>query len=104
MLIVGAYKEFHKEDVGNFNTKPLKSLDFIHGTHIGFFDGDARLGLYGVGMVIFKKRILFVMWLNYGEETNTQVELLALWSVLLFSKQNNVLSIQVYGDSKTIVD
>jgi len=29
MLIVGAYKEFHKEEVGNFLSKPLKAPSFV---------------------------------------------------------------------------
>ena len=44
------------------------------------------------------------LWMGFGEGTNTIAELLERWGLLLFSFNNNIISLQVASDSNVIVD
>ena len=72
-----------------------------------FFDGasqgDPPLG--GAGAVIFftsnrKKMIEYAM----GQASNNEAELTALWATLKVARSSHIQDIQIFGDSKVVVD
>ena len=46
----------------------------------------------------------FKLWMSYGLGTNSRVELLTLWGLLQFTLLNGIVSIQILGDSKVIIN
>jgi len=61
----------------------------------GFFDGASQQGTGGCGVVIQMDHTHhFLYWLGIGKRTNTQVELVALWDLLYFSKRLNIRSLK----------
>ena len=72
-----------------------------------FFDGasqgDPPLG--GAGAVIFfsatkKKKIKYAM----GHASNNKAELSALWATLRVAQNSQIQEIQIFGDSKVVID
>ena len=72
-----------------------------------FFDGasqgDPPLG--GDGAVIFfstteKKKIKYAM----GQASNNKAELSALWATLRVAQNSQIQEIQIFGDSKVVID
>ena len=45
-----------------------------------------------------------ILWMGCGKGTNTRVELMALWGLLLFDLHKNIIDLQVAGDSRIVVD
>ena len=101
---MGLYRDFHRNQ-GLKKQKSLIEPIFPENETIGFFYGPACLGQCGGGMmIIFFARKYFLLWIDCGTCTNTQPNLLSLWCLLLFASSKGILYLQVYGDSKTIVD
>ena len=46
----------------------------------------------------------FSMWMRCGLGSNTNVELLSLWRLLLFASMNGIVIMKVLGDSKIVVN
>ena len=72
-----------------------------------FFDGASQgePPLGGAGAVIFfpstrKKKIKYAI----GQASNNKVELSALWDTLKVAKSSHIQEIQIYGDTKVVVD
>ena len=69
----------------------------------GASQGDPLLG--GAGAVIFlpstkKMKIKFAT----GQASNNKAELSALWATLKVAKSTHIQEIQIYGDSKVVID
>ena len=41
----------------------------------------------------------FLIWMGCGEGKNTKVKLMARWGLLLFSLNQNIVDLEVVGDS-----
>lgn len=70
-----------------------------------FFDGVASDGLCGCGMVTYQDpdELYCFKWCS-GQGTNTREELLALWGILLCANWMGIEDIDIFGDSKVIID
>jgi len=74
---------------------------------VGFFDGTSQdLGKKcGVGVVLkFPVLGTYRINMNYGSETNTKGELLAMWCILYFVNVMKVSRLLLAQDSKIIID
>ena len=70
----------------------------------GFFDGAAAENIGGVGFVILLNASYSINFsLGCGSSTNTIVELLALWAILMVSNQMGIPLITIFGDSLVII-
>lgn len=47
---------------------------------------------------------IFSIWMGCGMGTNTREKLLSLWALLKFAINVGIVSFQVMGDSKVIID
>ena len=73
----------------------------------GYFDGVAQGDpiVCGVGALLYlDDRHLFQIRWGLGEGTNNKVELLALYMLLIFTNENGVQRIQIFGDSMVIIN
>ena len=70
----------------------------------GFFDGAAAENIGGAGFVILMDASYSINFsLGCGRSTNTRAELLALWAILMVSKQMGIPLITIFGDSLVII-
>lgn len=72
---------------------------------VGFFDRALKNTSCGAGMLLYIKsdhKILLKM--GVATESNTKSELLSLWALLRFVLLRGLIRIQIYGDSKAIID
>ena len=78
----------------------------LNGYHIvGFLDETTQLGSCGCGFYIkFSFNHVLYRWMGSGLGTNIRVELLACWGLLIVASHKNIASLQVCGDSKTVLD
>ena len=59
----------------------------------------------GAGAIIWiNDEEYYMLMMNYGQGTNTRLEMMALWIILFFSKSKGILLSRVFGDSKFIID
>ena len=71
----------------------------------GFFYGASSNFSYGYGMVLsLNKDHYFSLILGGGRGTNTKDELLSLWGLLQFSSLIGISYINIFGDSKVIIE
>ena len=74
---------------------------------VGFFDGASQDGgrrcRDGSLLISLELGKFSIIW-NCGVGTNSRAELLALWSLLSFASNLGISSLQIFGDSKLIVD
>ena len=72
---------------------------------VGYFDGASKLDNCGCGFVLnlSKEHSLHIRF-GGGLGTNTKVELLSLYGLLLIASLLGVLDIGIYGDSKIIIE
>ena len=71
---------------------------------VGYFNGTEQGGYCGVGMIIrINQTSIFRLKLSIGPRSNTKDELLALWSLLYFSKENDIQLDSIFRDSKAII-
>ena len=70
-----------------------------------FFDGAAADDLGGADFVLHLSDSHFLSFsLGCGKSTNTRVELLALWALLVVSKLLGIPLLTIYGDSLVIIN
>ena len=70
----------------------------------GFFDGAATENIGGAGFVIHLNASYSLNFsLGCGNSTNTRSELLALWAILIVSKQMGIPLQSIFGDSFVII-
>jgi hypothetical protein len=72
-----------------------------------FFDGSSsQNGVVCACGVVLKllNGNVFLLGLNVGSGTNSKAELLGLWVLLFFSRVQKLEHLQVYGDSKLMID
>ena len=93
--------------------KPLNpprshSLCFPHNPlsiNVGFFDDAYHLGVCGGGAISFLPRNgSYHIWLNIGSESNTKADVSVVWALLYIETSLNIISCQIYGDSKCVMD
>jgi len=102
--ILDVYNESYKEKVFKRN-RAIRQPSLIDVIVVGYFDGAALLGQCGGGMCLnLNQSHSFHLWMGSGTGTNTRAKLLALWGLLRFATNIGIVSIQVFGDSKVIVD
>jgi ribonuclease HI len=74
---------------------------------VGWFDGVALSnGIQsGVGGLIKINDKTSIKWtFNCGPGTNTREEFLGVWATLLLATRLHITNLQVFGDSKIIID
>lgn len=70
-----------------------------------FFDGACNNKMYGGGMVLhLSSNHSFPVKNECWVGTTNRVELLVLWGLLSFACSKNIQELQIFGDSKIIVD
>ena len=70
----------------------------------GFFNGAAAENIGGDGFVILMDASYSINFsLGCGRCTNTRAEILALWAILMVSKQMGIPLITIFGDSLVII-
>ena len=70
-----------------------------------FFDGATTRGIGGVDIILFiSTNCFYHVKLGCGKSTNTHVELLVLWTLLLFSTYIRMPILNIFGNSKVIID
>ena len=86
-------------------TKKLFKLAEVSNGEVGFFDGASKLYNCGCGFVLNLSKDHFLYFsFDGGLGTNTKVELLSLYGLLLIVSLIGVFDISIYGDSKIIID
>ena len=100
LVFIGYIKESIKEPFKHF-----PNPTFNEDAPIGYFDGSSHHAYYGAWKIIIVNRFLkYHLWMGYGEGTIKWEEMMALWALLIFTSNKNILSLQVFGHSKVIVD
>jgi hypothetical protein len=82
-------------------------IHLLGGTPAGWFDGAAQSnGLQsGVGGILRLTENSYYKWtFNYGPGTNTRAKLLGVWATLNLAARLNLEALQIFGDSKIIID
>ena len=70
-----------------------------------FFNGAQQEGKCGAGMVIrLNDSHVINLNMGVGDGTNTFVDLISLWGLLWFTKKRGLLQLQIFGDSKIVID
>ena len=70
-----------------------------------FFDGVAASNIGGAGFTLhISSSHYFHVQMGCGVSTNTRVELLALWALLVFADTIGLPSLFVCGDSQVIIN
>ena len=83
----------------------IKKLVINEGQCVGIFYGLEQKGMCGGGIYLkINASHYYKNWLGCGIGTNTKVELLPLWGSLNFASKIGIVSIQIFGDSKVIVE
>ena len=104
MRILNLFKEYENLVYKRITKKLFKPTEVSNGA-IGFFDGASKLYNYGCGFVLNLSKDHFLYFsFGGGLGTNTKVELLSLYGLLLIASLLGVLDIGIYGDSKIIID
>lgn len=86
-------------------TRLLSSPSFTVGKAGGFFDDATQNGVGGCGAILrINEDLYFNLRLGCGKASNTKSKLLAFWCLLYFAMVNGIPSLQVFGDSLTIVN
>jgi ribonuclease HI len=103
---LGQFNEFFGSRKFNYGCRPVYPL-FFDDLSIGFFYGSSSL--YGeicaCGAVLkLLDGVAFHVILNVGSGTNSKVELLGLWVLLIFARVRMIDQFQVVGDSKLMID
>ena len=71
----------------------------------GFMDGASNCKIAGVGYCMHLNESHYLEFsLGVGYGTNTKVELLSLWALLLSSQMMGIPLAHVYGDSQVIIN
>lgn len=96
-------------DVPILNRRPRLRLLFSPqvdvGRPYGFFDGVAQCGARGAGgLLLISQLEYYEISLYIGKGSNTRAELLALGGLLFFARHLNLTYLQVFGDSRAVVD
>ena len=95
----------HKVKVFTKTYRNLVGLCPVYDYPIGFFDGDSTLCKGGVGVyIMLNMDHYFFLKLGCGQSTNTWLELLALWVLLIFSKHIGLPYLHIRGDSSAIIN
>ena len=72
-----------------------------------FFDGDSNreppLGGVGVVINVTANRKIMIKY-EMGQETKSRVELSALWETMKVAHSNRIQDIQIFRDSKVVID
>ena len=101
--IIGLYKDYHVHRLNKVTRRIGNPPVLNYAT--GFFDGASTLGNGGAGtMLVISKEHFLKIRMRCGKSSNTRVELLALWILLYFVSLLGLPSLEVFGDSKFIVD
>ena len=77
------------------------------GYTIAFFDGVAITGgkrCEAGGIIKLPGSTVHKWYINYGEGTNTNTELMGVWATLTLANMWSIQKIHVLGDSKVIID
>ena len=75
----------------------------LHYPH-GFFDGASKNNIGGAGIVLeIIQSHSFNLKLGCGSNTNSRVELLALWTLLFFAAEIGIPSL-IFGDSSVVIN
>jgi len=78
---------------------------FAYQTPAGFFDGVAQHGDCGCGTVLrIDWGIQHHLCLDGGSGSTTKVKAMALWGLLWISLHKNIHYLNIYGDSKALID
>ena len=76
----------------------------LHYPH-GFFDEASKNNIGGVGIVLeIIQSHSFSLKLGCGSNTNSRVELLALWTLLFFAAEIGIPSLHIFGDSSVVIN
>ena len=85
--------------------KRLNGLEPFYDFPVNFFDGASTNKTGGTGVhLILSKEHFFCLKMGYGLSTNTQSKLLALWVLLVFSKNIGLPYLHIWGDSTAIIN
>ena len=72
-----------------------------------FFDeasqGEPPLGGVGAVIHVTSKRKIMIKY-AMGQATNSKAELSALWATMKLAYSNQIQDIQIFGDSKVVID
>lgn len=77
------------------------------GTLAGWFDGAAQsngLQIVAGGILRITENSYYTWTFNCGQGTNTRVALLGVWATLNLAARINLEALQIFGDSKIIID
>ena len=70
-----------------------------------FFDGASNNGVCGGGIALhYSDFHFFLLNLGCGKETNQRVKLITLWGRMKYIVQEYILQLQIFGDSRVIID
>ena len=97
-------QEWKKEPVTKIN-KIYNNHPFASDVIYVFFNGAQQEGKCGPGMVIrLNDSHVINLNMGVGDGTNTFVDLISLWGLLWFTKKRGLLQLQIFGDSKIVID
>ena len=72
---------------------------------MGFFDGEAQIGIGGARMILYISwNHFFHMAMGCGRCSNTKDELLALWGLLHVASTIGLPRLTLLGDSKVLIE
>ena len=72
---------------------------------VGFFDGATQGGRCGSGfcLKLSEEQEFWIHWYG-GEGTSMKAKVVAIWGLLWFIKFLDILQVQIFGDSKCLID
>ena len=105
-LLMNKIKEHNLNTV--ISKKRITRVPVINNeTPWAYFDGASQgeplLGGAGAVIYFFSKRKMMVKYAT-SQATNNMAELAALWATLKVAHNNQIQDIQIFGDSKVVVD
>lgn len=103
-LIIKSFKEYHKKNPGK-KMRILRLPIYDDAMSMGYFDGAAKEGYCGAGMLLLVKSCHQIrLSMRAGGGTNMKAELLALWGLLWFALRQGIFNLCVFGDSKVVIE
>ncbi len=71
---------------------------------IEVFDGASTNSVCGARILlqIYENHIVDI-WINEGTQTNTKEQIITLWVFLYYAKLKGLIKIQIFGDSRVII-
>ena len=97
----------HKRDIATIKTRIIREPKINREIPWAFFDGASQgeppLGGAGAVINVTANRKIMIKY-AMGQATNSRAELSALWATMKVAYSNQIQDIQIFGDSKVVID